>query len=1380
MQNRRSVRGQVAPHKVACGPAETSAHPLTQFIAIAALGGLTSSSALAQCAPAPTGLNPAQVVCSGTVPSAGAQFTTGPFTGNLDVKVISGGVIASGVAVTLTDTGNATLTTLAGATVSNATGAGASLSAAMTGTVTVVTGGSVSGTAAGISVSANSGATSLTTNANVTATSGTGVGILSTTTTGNVSIGGAGAVQGAAGIVVNANASTVGGIDSGNVTILRTGSVVGNGVLGNPTPPYVGSNGDGIYVVSNGGSINVGNMSSVTGTANGIWSRTGGTGNTTQIVNAGTIQIHDIGTVSSAGGLDSALRGWGGGGVTIQNIGTITGALDGIHFTAIGTPAVSSFLAQSINSIKAETRSAIQATATGDLTVKQVGTVNAVVDGIVLTSILTPGVVQPAGTITVDTIGAITTATTANGGTGLLLTAQHGSISVNAVSGIRSRLDGINAVASGSIAVTNSTANIVSQNNAGVLLAGGTGVTVTSNQGIAGGTEGINASSTTGAIKVLSNKAITGQTSHGIFANANSGDLTIQGNSGITGGKSGIIALASGAILIDGNTSVTGTSDSAVFASGRTVTYSNNGASTSSKDGVVLSGVTGITVSANGPIAANGGTGLNANASAGNVTIQNNGTITGTTVGVSAGGSGTVTISGNGNINGSAGDGINAYNLAGATPSIVILNNKDILGTTNGINAGTAGSISIIGNRKIDGRDGVGMTLNVGGGVTLQNNAVISGNTEGAFINAGGPVLVSGNGSVFGGTLNGISVITSGSATFANNGPIYGNISGINISAGANVSITSTNSLTGLTASGIIAKTTSGAIVVDHSNGSIIGTNDGIATTATASGSTTSITNQATGYIQAATALAVTTGTGTAAISNAGTLNGGQVAIRGQSSGGAFNISNTGTIAGVVNVTGSNVGTSTFANAGTFKVGGVVSSYGGNFQQAANGSLVVDANWTTGQSGRLDVAGTASLAGSVVVNPANFPTTGGLSKQFTILHANGGITNNGISAVNTGAVTYALLYPNANDLVLSATINFQAVSQSQAGVASALNTFVANGGSNPVTTALMSVPTAAGVGNALRQLSPAGTQQQPQQNAQFVGAFNNAMLSCSVNGDGAAIGAEGQCLWVRAKTVHTAVDASSSRPGFIEQMEQISAGAQFAVATNWRVGLALGYDQSSTTSENTRTTGDRIAAGGVLKYTHGPWLFAATASAGWGNYDRLRQIAFGGFNAVATSSSDVEFVAARLHGAYLIDLGGAYLKPLIDAGVTHVIREGYTEGGGNGAGLKIFGASTDAWSVSPALELGTQVQVGEYAWRPFVKGGATFIDRSDATVTASFVGIPTSPFATSARYDRALFDVGTGLTLLNADGAALRLQYDAKFGPTTEQHSFTVKGSLPF
>ena len=125
-----------------------------------------------------------------------------------------------------------------------------------------------------------------------------------------------------------------------------------------------------------------------------------------------------------------------------------------------------------------------------------------------------------------------------------------------------------------------------------------------------------------------------------------------------------------------------------------------------------------------------------------------------------------------------------------------------------------------------------------------------------------------------------------------------------------------------------------------------------------------------------------------------------------------------------------NLGGGTLTNAGIMSPGGSgvpsTTTVTGNYVQSATGRLAIDADWISGQSDKLAISGTAKLAGTVFVNPLNFPTTAasGLTRTFTIVTANGGITNNGLTAPNTAPVTYSLLQPDANTLDLKAAINF--------------------------------------------------------------------------------------------------------------------------------------------------------------------------------------------------------------------------------------------------------------------------------------------------------------------------------------------------------------------
>ena len=186
---------------------------------------------------------------------------------------------------------------------------------------------------------------------------------------------------------------------------------------------------------------------------------------------------------------------------------------------------------------------------------------------------------------------------------------------------------------------------------------------------------------------------------------------------------------------------------------------------------------------------------------------------------------------------------------------------------------------------------------------------------------------------------------------------------------------------------------------------------------------------------------------------------------------------------------------------------------------------------------------------------------------------------------------------------------------------------------------------------------------------------------------------------------------------------------------------------------------------------------------GKGSYDTKRTISFGGFNALATSTSDVDYLVGRLHASYLMDFGSWYLKPQVDGGPTRIYRDGFTESGGGGAALTVQGATDTVWSISPGIEVGSQLKFGDgTTWRPFLQAGATLMKPADVLVTANFASAPSgvSPFTANTKFDNVLADLGAGVDVVNSAGAALRAQYEGRFGEDTRQHSFSLKGSIPF
>ena len=201
-------------------------------------------------------------------------------------------------------------------------------------------------------------------------------------------------------------------------------------------------------------------------------------------------------------------------------------------------------------------------------------------------------------------------------------------------------------------------------------------------------------------------------------------------------------------------------------------------------------------------------------------------------------------------------------------------------------------------------------------------------------------------------------------------------------------------------------------------------------------GSNNTLTNF--GTVTALSGLAISGTTGNDTVNNFGTVIGNVTLGTGTNAfnnmaGGLFNSGTT------VDLGAGNV----LTNAGTLSPGGAgaiqTTALSGNLVQSATGRLLTDINIAGATSDRINVSGTANLAGAVQVQVLN-PTLGAF--QQTILSAVGGTTTNGLSLLASPALQAQLVFPNATDVVVkSAGINFltPGLNVNQAALGNALN-----------------------------------------------------------------------------------------------------------------------------------------------------------------------------------------------------------------------------------------------------------------------------------------------------------------------------------------------------
>jgi uncharacterized protein with beta-barrel porin domain len=421
------------------------------------------------------------------------------------------------------------------------------------------------------------------------------------------------------------------------------------------------------------------------------------------------------------------------------------------------------------------------------------------------------------------------------------------------------------------------------------------------------------------------------------------------------------------------------------------------------------------------------------------------------------------------------------------------------------------------------------------------------------------------------------------------------------------VTVTSTGNIAtgGGGADGIFAVSGSGPITVTIKSGTVSGGSGTGAGVDFAGGTNNTLTNF--GTVTALSGLAIQGNTGNNTVNNFGTVIGNVVLGSGTNAfnnmaGGLFNSGAT------VNLGAGNV----LTNAGTLSPGGAgviqTTALSGNLVQSATGRLFADINLAGGTSDRVNVSGTASLAGAVQVQVLN-PVFGAF--QQTILSAAGGTTTNGLAllALASPALQAQLVFPNATDVAVRSTgINFvtPGLNNNQTSLGNALNgAGHADGLGGPVFNFLLNgVTSAQGYSLALTQLSGEVATGSQQTTFDAMNLFMGTMLDPSSRGMASAPGggASGYASEGDASAYASTQNAGAARDAYAMFTKAPPAVVPFE--QRWSV-WAAGFGGSQTTDGNA-TVGSNTATSSIFgtavgaDYRISPFTVAGFALAGGG------------------------------------------------------------------------------------------------------------------------------------------------------------------------------------
>ncbi len=942
-----------------------------------------------------------------------------------------------------------------------------------------------------------------------------------------------------------------------------------------------------------------------------------------------------------------------------------------------------------------------------------------------------------------------------------------------------------------------------------------------------------------GFITISASGLVKGVAGDGIYAD-NSATLGAGGGMNIdvaevSGGRHGILALTNGLVignLINGaltittRGSVTGFSGDGIHAE-----HAGDAEISINAQAAVSGGAAGIyalhtgagatTINATGPI--QGGTygvrAENNNNNSGDLKVNVANVTGGTGVSlVSASRTGVINVVASGPVVGTTGDGINTYNrfdirslsvtatsVEGARNGITVLSESDT--PSAHINGGFI-TISASGLVKGVAGDGIyadnSATLGAGGGMNI-DVAEVSGGRHG--------ILALTNGLVIGNLINGA------------------------------LTITTRGSVTGFSGDGIHAEHAGDAEISINAQAAVSGGVTGIYALHTGAGATT-IT--AGGAVSGGTAAidAISAGApiridvaGTGSLRNAsGALS--DLAVR--TSGGQANLTNAGLIAGTMNLSGAGntvgnagvwatAGTSLFGGATdvvTNQIGGAIVASGmtrfDNLGLIVNQGRITMLNGVTGdvlqtsgnarfdagsifavdigganQSDRFVAAGTATLTGGTIAVNVQSPLQAGA--RYTVLTGNGGV--NGQFSALSGGTAFLTLQDSydANNVYLDVIKyrNFAeaGLTANQIATAGGLESL----GAGPLYSAVANLFTDAQARNAFDQLSGeahASLRTALVEDSRFMrsgaidrlrGAFDAPgapvipVMSYAQGGPVMVRGApqERFAIWAQAYGSWGHWSGNGNAAKLTRSTGGFTVGIDTLAFADWRIGLLAGYSSTGIGARAASGNSDNYHLGGYAGTQWGPVGVRVGLIETWHDIRATRQVVFPGFSDLLQGSYRGNTTQVFGDIGYRLTYGRMAFEPFANLAYVHLRTDGFREIGGPAA-LISQGRTMSTTFTTLGLRASMQFDLGgiEVTARGTVGWRHAFGAVTPRALFAFAGGAPFGIDGAAIARNAAVLEAGLDIPL--APRATFGLSYAAQLARRASDQTFKANLAVKF
>lgn len=492
-----------------------------------------------------------------------------------------------------------------------------------------------------------------------------------------------------------------------------------------------------------------------------------------------------------------------------------------------------------------------------------------------------------------------------------------------------------------------------------------------------------------------------------------------------------------------------------------------------------------------------------------------------------------------------------------------------------------------------------------------------------------------------------------------------------------------------------------------------------------------------------------------------------------------------------------------------------VLSIDGDYQQGGGASLLFGVNnyfATNGDInsyngyGRLVVSGSANIAsGSNVGLVGNGQYAFAQGQRYVVIRANSEGTDYNADKLDYWAENYTGLltgntvtHGNTSDLVVTlgdCNGDYKPIGYATTSNAvSSLNGLFNYGGTESSLLNLFNAGAAVGntaeANRAGAQLSPAAIASASAQAAALpamsvldVLAQRGEAIRLAGAGSGISTGEndDGPVAWGQGFGGKVNRGQQGDIAGYDGHFVGLMLGGDGEVNDNWRLG---GLGSYTTTMVN--SSGDNLGSSahvksygvfGYANYEGNPWYVNLTTGGIFHHYDTKRQIDFTGFNGNTTADfKGNQFVASGLVG-YPLSMGTmrTRLTPIAALTYSKLSQDGYTESGGNGAGLRVEDTTVTSLKSDLALKLDHRFKMSDGEIQPFIQAGWRHEYHDDALQSvASFSADSTGASSFVARGSKPVVDTGVfsaGVSLVGSRDLSVTIKYTGEAAQHYQSHT---------